>query len=338
MIRLSVIVPMYNVAPFVEKCIRSMENQDIPREEYEIICVNDGSTDLTRDYIFRFQNEYGNIKLIEQDNQGVSKARNKGIEMATGQYLLFVDADDYISENTFDIILKNIILSNAQVSFLGYTILNEDNTIQTHVLYGEHLSQIHPGIAAYHLARGDGRADPDRSWAILMERDFIIHNNLRYLPDVPYLEDGEFIARVLCLAEKCIFDPISIYFRTNRPGSATNSNLFHSEKAKNGFLLAASNLKSFQQRQYLTEMQRDLLNQVVCKYVILVISSAQKSFSLKRIKKVHSELKGLGLEELNLKAVKREFYRLGFLYNRSVWLLITYQYLVNILKSIRIKL
>ena len=78
--QLSIIIPMYNVAPYVERCIRSLEDQDIPRNEYELICINDGSPDNCREIVEQLQLEFSNIVLINQINQGVSVARNNGID------------------------------------------------------------------------------------------------------------------------------------------------------------------------------------------------------------------------------------------------------------------
>jgi glycosyltransferase involved in cell wall biosynthesis len=326
MIRLSVIVPVYNVAPYLERCIRSLENQDIPDREYEIICINDGSSDNSRDIVIQLQKEFVNITLIDQENQGVSQARNNGIDRAVGRYLMFIDSDDYVDVNSLTGILQNADIHKAQVSFLGFAVLNEDGTIQKHYLFGQQLSQVYPGTETYFLAHGDGEGDSDRMVAVLFEKDFIDRYNLRYLPGVPYLEDGEFISRILCLADRCIFDGLPFYQRTTRPGSAMNSDLFHSEKATTGFLKAACNLKKFQQEQILNEKQRNFLNQPICKFVILVINSSQKPFNIKNINAAKEKLAGLGFGRLNLKSVDKEFNRLGSFYNVSVYLLIIYQY------------
>lgn len=336
--RLSIIVPIYNVEPYLERCVRSLEDQDIPMDDYEIICINDGSADNSHEIVARLQKEFNNIILIDQENQGVSRARNNGIEKAVGEYLIFIDPDDYVDKNSFATILQNALNHKAQVSFLGFTILNEDDTIRKRILRGKQLLQIYPGTEAYFLARGDDHPDPDRMVAVLFERAFIDHNNLRYLQEVPYLEDGEFIARILCLAERCIFEGHSFYQRTSRPGSATKSNLFHSEKATKGFLLAASNLKTFQQEQNLNEKQGNFLNQPICKFVVLGITSAQKPFSLKRMNSVIDKLGGAGLSKLNLASVNKEYTRLGYFYNRSIYMLIFYMFLKRFVVSIRLRI
>ena len=84
------------------------EDQDLPEEEYEIIVINDGLLDRCREIVEGLQKEFSNIILINQENQGVSMARNNGISRAQGEFIMFVDADDYVSINTFKHILEKI--------------------------------------------------------------------------------------------------------------------------------------------------------------------------------------------------------------------------------------
>ncbi len=334
--RLSIIIPMYNVEVYVERCIRSLEDQNIPQDEFEIICINDGSPDNCRGVVEKLQEEYSNIILINQENQGVSRARNAGIDIAVGKYLLFIDPDDYIIPNIFEKSLGFADCNNAQVAFLGYTVLNEDGTIRT-LFFNENLkNQVLTGPDAYFYSRGDGRTDPDRMWAVLFNRDLINKYNLRYLSDVPFLEDGEFIARILCLTERCVFFGRSFYLRTIRPGSATNSRLISSEKATNGFFLAVLNLKRFQREQNLTSEQYNFMNQSICKFSILIIDPARDFFVFMKVKKLKNMLAEKGLAKLDLTGVDKEFTKFGSLYNKSVWCFLFYRYLSLILKSIKL--
>jgi glycosyltransferase involved in cell wall biosynthesis len=327
--QLSVIVPVYNVEPYVERCIRSLADQDIPAEEYEIIVINDGSPDNSREVVIRLQKEFNNLILIDQENQRVSRARNNGIEKATGGFLLFIDPDDYVDPMSFGRILKNAKEKNAQVSFLGFTLLNEDWTVRKRVFNEVNSERIYPGTEAYFVSRGDGSSDPDRMWAVLYKTGFIKSNELLYLPGVPYLEDGELIARIMCLAERCIFDGESFYQRTIRQGSATNSNMFFSEKANKGFFMAASNLRKFQQNKILSDSQFKFLNQPICKFVVLVVSSSVSPFRFRKLAEVKKRLRNEGLGKVDLDSVNREFTLLGKLYNRSLLLLVIWQFFVN---------
>ena len=99
-LRLSIIVPVYNVEKYLERCVMSLLNQDLHKDDYEVIMVNDGSTDGSGDLATRLATLGPNISLYHQENKGLSGARNTGIKHATGRYLMFVDSDDYIEANS----------------------------------------------------------------------------------------------------------------------------------------------------------------------------------------------------------------------------------------------
>ena len=313
--QLSIIIPMYNVEPYVERCLRSLENQNIPKDDYEIICINDGSPDNSKEVVRMLQGEFGNITLLDQENMGVSVARNNGTDKAVGAYLLFIDPDDYVYPECFSQVLTMANSRKAQVSFLGYSILGENGELNKLVFNEENSGVTHTGIDAYYLSRGEAVADPDRMWAVLFERNFLCKHDLRYLQDVPYLEDGELIARILCLAERCIFDGRPFYKRTIRPGSATNSGLFHTEKALNGFLLAAVNLKQFQRKEKLTDGQQYFLNQPIAKFVLLAVNSTLNVPKFREYRNITKELANRALGRLKLKGVVRPYIYYAVAYN-----------------------
>lgn len=336
--RLSIIIPIYNVELYVERCLRSIEAQDIPFSDYEVICINDGSPDNSREVVIKLKKEFENIVLLDQSNQGVSLARNRGLSVATGRYILFVDPDDYVDPNSFGLILENAEQSQTQILFLGFTTLFEDGKVKYKYFNERLTNKLYHGHEAYHLSRGDGSIDPDRTWGILFDMNFLKRNSLNYLPGVPYLEDGEFIARVLCLADRCQFYGNSFYQRTARPGSATNSKLFYTSKAVNGFFLAAKNLKEFQLNPSLNEAQVNFLNQPICKFTILVVDSLSQSFSISRLRDAVRRLKEIEVGRLDLQGLDKEFFRLGYIYNISIYLLVIHIVSVHLIISIRTQL
>jgi len=312
---LSVIIPVYNVEPYIEKCVRSLEDQDIDKEEYEIICVNDGSPDNSREVILGLQKEYCNIILIDQKNQGVSMARNNGIAKASGKYLLFIDPDDYVDALSLKRVIQKADSQQIQVLFLGYSVLSVTGTLVRNVYNIEHSGSIFPGIESYFFARGDGKTDPDRMWAVLFDSAFMGRHSLRYLPHVPYLEDGEFIARILCLAERCAFDGRPFYRRTTRPGSATNSNLFNTEEAVQGFLGAALNLRKFQADSNLSPGQKSFLNQPIAKFVLLTLNSALQNPLKINYLKIRKSLADSGFRKIQANGVVEPYIYYVFLFN-----------------------
>lgn len=332
--RLSVIIPMYNVEEYVERCLSSLLNQDLDPDQYEIICINDGSPDRSGEIVKNLMKSFSNIQIIEQENQGVSVARNNGMEIATGKYLLFIDPDDYVEANSLQHVLEKADKTDCQVSFLGFTVISESGQVIEQRLYEKLKDCLCRGIEAYPLSRANDRRDPDRMVAVLFRRDFFEHHNLRYLAGVPYLEDGEFIARILCYAERCIFDGMPFYLRTVRKGSATISPLFYSEKAIDGFLKSAANLADFKRNPALKQEQKNFLNQAICKFVVLYITSSVVPFGFVKLKHAKARLNETGLSKLDLTSVDLEYRILGHLYNFSVVLLIIYQFVLFRLRHI----
>jgi glycosyltransferase involved in cell wall biosynthesis len=125
MVKLSIIIPIYNVELYIAKCLDSVLRQDIDSDEYEIICINDGSPDNSKDVAMRFAAKYSNIIFIDQENQGVSVARNRGLEIAKGDYIAFVDPDDMIYENSLKPVLERAYKDNIDVLYLNLQLYNE---------------------------------------------------------------------------------------------------------------------------------------------------------------------------------------------------------------------
>ena len=98
--KISVIVPIYNVEKYLEKCLGSIINQTY--KNLEIICVNDGSTDNSLEILKKYSNQDSRIIIIDKKNGGLSSARNEGLKIATGEFIGFVDSDDYIESNTYE--------------------------------------------------------------------------------------------------------------------------------------------------------------------------------------------------------------------------------------------
>lgn len=328
---------MYNVAPYVARCLQSLGDQDIPIEEYEIICINDGSPDNCSEVVKELQIQIPNIILLEQENQGVSMARNNGIAIAKGKYLVMIDPDDYVEINSLKRVLENAYHNDLDVFVLGYRFLNEDNSTRIDVTYIESADKVYSGCASYFICLGNGLTDPNRLVAMLFKNEFMKNNDLSYLPNVPYLEDGELMVRIMALAQKCGFDDKVFYYRTTRAGSATNSKMVYSDKAINGFFLSAKNLIKFKQNKCQTESQIHLLNHGIVKYVttpINVILSAYNSypqaFKLYKYSKKHIAAK------LDLDGCNRTNQIFGKGYNHSFLLFLFFREFYYLFGRLRI--
>ena len=112
---ISVIIPAYNIEDLLEKCVTSVASQDYPKELLQIIVVDDGSTDGTPHIADELARKYSNVQVIHKENGGSSSARNVGIEAATGDYLGFVDSDDYISGVMYSTMMEAALRNNADM-------------------------------------------------------------------------------------------------------------------------------------------------------------------------------------------------------------------------------
>jgi glycosyltransferase involved in cell wall biosynthesis len=276
---------MYKVAAYVTRCIESLENQDIDKNDYEIICINDGSPDNCKELVEGLQENYTNIVLINQENQGVSMARNNGIARAKGDYLLMVDPDDYIETNRLMEILDFLYLKRLDVGIAEFQIINEQYLSTYKYSNGIDLAEPISGIEYFNqFFKGKTELKlPDRSWGIFFLREFIVKNDLLYLKGMPYLEDGELLYRIYTLAQRVYFIKGPFYNLTTRVDSATAGNLFYSEKAKIGFLNAAENLKAFQNKFEKKSVEFQFLNQPISKFLFLYLRSSSTIFFLKEL-------------------------------------------------------
>lgn len=126
--KISVIIPVYNTENYIERCLRSIMNQTY--RNLEILVVIDGSTDDSLNICKNLQKEDARIIIYEQDNQGVSKARNKGLDLATGDFIGFVDSDDFLELDMYEIMVNHLIKQNADLCRIKAFIYNREGGIE----------------------------------------------------------------------------------------------------------------------------------------------------------------------------------------------------------------
>lgn len=325
--KLSVILPIYKVEPYIGRCLRSLVNQDIPEESYEIICVNDGSPDGSRDIVIDYRVRHSNIILIDQENQGVSVARNKGADHASGKYIMFIDPDDLVEENSLAEMLNAAESKDSDVAIPGYTFLNYDGIELGRKNVGRFEHRTVTGVNAYYISRskinGHERSEgdiPDSSVGMIFKAEFLNRNNLRYTPDIPLYQDVEFLARIHCIAEKCIFIDRYFYIAAARLGSSSRSNQLAKDRTRKGFTLAAQNLTHFRQSHQLTPEQKLFLNGPIAQFVLITVYSAVKTKSLSQLKLTFQNLKLIGLGKLDLEGCIGSHRYCGRPYNFSPYL------------------
>ena len=133
MVKISIVMPVYNESDLLEKSILSVAKQTL--DDLELICVNDGSTDNSGDIAQQYADKYANITLINQSNQGLSGARNTGIKHANGEYIQFVDSDDYLEENVLGGLLKQVVKDNLDVLRFKYQNVRINNESKEYEIF-----------------------------------------------------------------------------------------------------------------------------------------------------------------------------------------------------------
>lgn len=206
--KLSIIIPVYNVEQYIEKCLKSCLEQDIPQSEYEIIVVNDGSPDGSLAIAERIAATATNVTVISQKNGGLSAARNTGLQAAKGEFVWFVDSDDWIEKNC----LKDLISSfeNNDVIKIGHSLVYTDKTvtyIPKAVSNGKEL-----------IKRDFLRPAP----FYIMRQSLLKSNSLSFTVGI-YHEDTEFTPRMLYLCRKLAVYPKSLYYYLQRENSITTT-------------------------------------------------------------------------------------------------------------------
>ncbi|OLR59241.1 hypothetical protein BHF70_06150 [Anaerostipes sp. 494a] len=214
-VKVSVIVPVYNVEDYLERCLNSLVRQTL--EEIEIIVINDGSPDNSQMIIDDFKKKYPDkIISIVLENQGVANARNIGIENATGEFIGFVDSDDYVDETMFENMYQKAKYEEAEIVVSGFTKLYVASSLDFQLgdmeLYGKSLRE-NPQI----LVKG-----VPYIWNKIFSRKLIVEHGLKF-EQYRIFEDLLFTYQCYLYANKISkCDRPYYYYRARRVGSATN--------------------------------------------------------------------------------------------------------------------
>lgn len=231
--KISIIIPAYNVEKYLDKCLETCFNQDLTEKEYEVIVVNDGAKDKTLDVALRWKEQHANMTLISQENQGLSMARNNGLKEALGEYVMFLDSDDWIAENCLKLITDKCLSEKLDMlRFCAARMINDkpyrmySYKAYDKVITGRNLLEtkffVCVPFAVYRKA-------------------FLIENKLSFYPGI-YHEDNEFTPRAYYYAERAGSIDDIIYCLRQTPGSITHT--VNPKKVKD-LCKVAANLKSF---------------------------------------------------------------------------------------------
>lgn len=211
---LSIIIPVYNVEKYIRPCIESIFKQGLNENDFEVIIVNDGSTDKSMELIDDIINQHKNITVINQENQGLSVARNNGIAAAKGEYILMPDSDDLFIKNSLKPIIEKAVQTKVDLILADYWPMTNSEI--------ESSSLSMPTISNMVFLEKSGKEmfyeylKPNyyTVWRTLYKTEFLRQKNLSFVPGI-YCQDKPFTHEVYLKADKCLVVswPIYIYRR-----------------------------------------------------------------------------------------------------------------------------
>jgi len=248
-VEISVIVPVYNVEEYLSKCVDSLLNQlDI---HLEILLIDDGSTDHSGVIADQYAHQNSCIQVIHQENGGLSAARNAGLELAQGEYIAFVDSDDWIQEGSLKLLYNtatkyqaDVVMGNLQNYHQDGSNKNPFNTFPEKLLYS-----LLTGKEGFSELIKSGAYRP-MVWNYIYRLDYIKHLQIRFEEGIIH-EDELWTPLVLCQASRMVITDVKFYYYRQRNGSITN--ISNSIKRLNSLLCVANHLMEFSNRFKFTD-------------------------------------------------------------------------------------
>ena len=219
--KLSIIIPVCNVEKYIGPCLESIYRQGLSDGDFEVIVVNDGSTDNSMKVVEDIRLHHHNIQIIHQDHAGPSVCRNEGMEMAKGDYVLFVDSDDLLMDNGLTVLLKKALDTSADMVVADFMRLNDDEITSVYDSQVTDSQVVDKTGLDYYVEDYDPGLG-SFIWRILYKRAFLNENHIRLEPSV-YYEDIPFLQECYLKAQRVIGVHLLYYIYRIRQRSCTYS-------------------------------------------------------------------------------------------------------------------
>lgn len=325
--KISFIIPVFNAEKYLKDCIDSVMH--LNSEDFEILLINDGSTDNSGQICDEYGKEYKRIRVFHKVNGGVSSARNLGLENAKGEYVNFLDSDDYVNSGIFFNLLNIAVEKNLELLMSNQAIhvdvnknfLRDDKNsyLSKSILRAEH--KIFNGKEFLSLSTFN-----DGIVTSIFNRKFLIKNEI-YFSETNYLEDLTFLLNAILKAEKMISHPSSFYYVRHSNNSATRHNDLRKHKTSfENILGVLINLK-LKNKEMLNNKSKKLLDQKIQNFTITLMGVFQKiENNREKAKEFLALLKNNGLYPL-----KFNFYK-GLPLKSKVAYYVTYHRIVYLRK------
>lgn len=203
--KVSVLVPFYNVEKYVGRCVESLFSQTYSNIEYVFVndCTPDNSMDIINEYIDKFNVRNKCVIINHEVNKGISASRNDCLDNATGDYILFIDSDDYIDKDMVELLVKAAIENNADISGCGYIEEYKDRSVEMPQRYTNNHVEMMRAITLLTIK--------GVMWKLLIRRSIVEENQVRFIPDNTMVDDYLFCCQVFFYAksfasvDKCMY-------------------------------------------------------------------------------------------------------------------------------------
>jgi glycosyltransferase involved in cell wall biosynthesis len=205
----TVVIPAYNAQCYIDSCIESLERQNY--KNLQILVIDDGSTDETAERCSAWAHQDKRIEVIHQQNQGVSVARNTGIDHALGDYLMFVDADDQLADDAVNSAVRRMRDSCAEILCFDFLPFNEDSILPRDTV----TKQVFPKLTTSSGFEALGQLHTEHIcnfiWMFMYSTDFLKSNDLRFTKGIGYGEDALFINQMLFVCKVVGYYDMPLY-------------------------------------------------------------------------------------------------------------------------------
>lgn len=213
---LSIIIPVYNVEPYLSECLDSVFQQNLT--DFEVICVNDGSTDNSRKILEDYKLQHCEITIVNQENKGLSAARNAGLNIATGKYIYCLDSDDYLLPGRLHKVIDSAEKDDTEVVTFNASVNGEFEYINKNFNF----NKVVTGQEYYEEFYKNNNSYPQLNvWLYLYKKSFLDLHKLKFKPGVLY-EDELFSHYVYILSKRILYLPLEVlHYRRYRVGGIT---------------------------------------------------------------------------------------------------------------------
>lgn len=292
---LSIIVPCYNSEEHIKRCLNSLINQNLNANDYEIIVINDGSTDNSKKLVENIKANHKNIKLYHQENKGLGAVRNRGMEIAKGEYIYFIDSDDYLAHNTLGVVIN--CLKKFNLDLIGFkTIITKKLDLFISENTNTQDINITNGID-FMLKNKNHRYE---AWWYVIKNEYLQQTQFKF-EEGKFLEDVIFTFKILINAKKMAFLPIDAHrYVENSNSIMNNESQPHLTKLINNYVSLIHRL--FHLKKELQDMddseQLKVLENI--KYTsslntcFVFFKILRSNISIKKINRILNDLKSIG--------------------------------------------